>query len=108
MKVTKHGKKFKDDNVNTEEFRCYNCQCEFRAKPDEYYTDYNSWNQSGIGSITYSSTAEDTLVCSCPECHKICKKTKYRTNYVPYTVTCNGTSASNAVDTTTTVDVKLK
>ena len=94
MKITKHGKKYKKENSDTEEFVCSNCQCEFDAKPDEYYTDCNASSISESGSITFSTTAEDRLVCSCPECHKICKKTKYRNAYTPWTVTYDSTATN--------------
>ena len=102
MRIKKHGRCYqKEEPIKTERFECKECGCEFTAKDDEYYVDCGSnsyWN--GISSITYSysTTITDWLVCSCPECHKIVKKSRTRETNItaPYTytaVTSNSTSA---------------
>ena len=91
MKITKHGSTYKKEDNKKEKFECGNCGCKFDCDDDEFYTDY------GGGSY---------LVCSCPECHKICKKTRERqsswstANTVPYTYTnVTGTATPNTVTT---------
>jgi hypothetical protein len=104
MKVLNHGSTYKEDKdpPKYEKFKCEKCGCRFSCEEDEYYTDYGTcWPTWTCGSETittsativnsgYSSTATDILVCSCPECHKIVKKTKTRTVYNP-SITLTGT-----------------
>lgn len=99
MKITKHGKQYKEASSATEEFKCSKCGCEFKAKDDEYYTDEEissfSTSTSCVISSTYTSTVTDRLVCSCPECHKIVTKNKDRTvskPYVTWSSSVNGSS----------------
>ena len=102
MKINKHGKIFnKEETTTKEKFTCENCECEFTAKDDEYYVDFGGADSSGwtVGSsITYtiSTVTKDYLVCSCPECHKICKKIRERKTENYYT---------NSNITTTTLDL---
>lgn len=106
MKITKHGDKYKKE-PNLEEFKCKNCGCEFSAKDDEYYTDTSPFiTDQGISlNYTISCSHEDWLVCSCPECHKIVKKSKYRNrSYTPWTVTCTNTNTTNTLKTEPTKD----
>ena len=85
MKIRKHGNQYvrvKPDP--TESFKCDNCGCEFSVKEDEYYIDYGGADYK-IGdwvtaTYTISTIIKDNLVCSCPECHKICKKIRERKN----------------------------
>lgn len=93
MKINKHGKCYSKpkEKEKFESFKCENCGCEFSVKEDEYYRDPGSyyasnWYSSGdvnkckidnkiSSNYTISlDSPKDTLVCSCPECHKICKK----------------------------------
>ena len=78
MKITKHGKSTKKQ-VKYESFKCDKCGCEFEVKEDEYYID--SSYIGGIG-LSISNLYEKTYVCSCPECHKIVKKTENSTSIV--------------------------
>ena len=86
MKIRKHGNQYtKEKPERTESFKCDNCDCEFSVKEDEYYTDYggadnNSWTIGTSCTYTISAVIKDYLVCSCPECHKICKKITERKN----------------------------
>lgn len=87
MKIKKHGKMFnKEEPIHTEKFKCNNCNCEFTCKDDEYYVHLGGadWTcgSGGITTTTYtiSSTINDILVCSCPECYKIVKKIRTRNN----------------------------
>ena len=95
MKIKKHGKKYNEED-NFEVFECEKCGCVFRADEDEYYVDSGKLND-GI-SLTYTVCVNDTYICSCPECHKIVKKYKDKTNsaWTASTVTIN-TNKMNAV-----------
>lgn len=80
MKIEKHGELFKGSTKKDkyEQFKCENCGCEFSVKEDEYYRDSGTNNL--ITTSTYTTWSPfDTLVCSCPECYKICKKSCYKT-----------------------------
>lgn len=78
MKIKKHGKLFKGSTGKDkyEQFKCDNCGCEFSVEKDEYYRD--PWQNSITVTSSYVWSPFDTLVCSCPECYKICKKTCYK------------------------------
>ena len=88
MKIKEHGKNYgKKNDIQKESFECEACGCKFEAKKDEYYEDlYGAETLSGTSGIscTISSTAKDYLVCSCPECHKIIKKARYRKVFSTY------------------------
>ena len=91
MKIKKHGKFSKTEVVNTEKFKCDNCNCEFTALEDEYYVDEggaDSWATSSTITYTINSNVKDYLVCSCPECHKIVKKIRERKSSYSYTYNC--------------------
>ena len=75
MKIKKHGKKFSKQKPTIESFVCGNCKCEFECKEDEFHIDHST-NISQQTSLTFAFSSEETLVCSCPECHKIVKKTR--------------------------------
>lgn len=95
MKIIKHGKNYPEKKKEQfEEFKCNNCGCEFKVKEDEYYTDERN-NYSNI-SLTYHCYMYKTLVCSCPECHKICKKDVEKNNY--YTSLTGTDSNSVTID----------
>lgn len=78
MNISKHGNSTKEE-LNTENFKCKQCGCEFSANYDEYYVEKGSCLTSS-SSLTYVYTAKvtDTYVCSCPECHKIVTMGKQR------------------------------
>lgn len=87
MRIKKHGKAFvKQPDEKVEKFICKECGCEFTVKEDEYYVDKGS----NYGSATYSTTIDwtstviDKLVCSCPECYKICIKDRQRNESYTY------------------------
>ena len=98
MKIKKHGKKYDKITVKTEDFTCSSCGCEFSAKEDEYYT---VTGLSAISVSAYTYTCNGTLVCSCPECHKIVTKTK--TQYNPC-ISVTGTNAASTDSVTITCD----
>lgn len=80
MKITKHGIKHEQA---VETFKCESCGCEFSAKKDEYYIDYDGASYTSfVNTCSISYTTKDYLVCSCPECHKIVKKIRERDNYI--------------------------
>ena len=122
MKIKKHGSYYqKEEVIKAERFECKKCGCVFTAKDDEYYTDWGTSSTSYTGSLTYTwtSTITDWLVCSCPECHKIVKKSRKReltttpyTTTTPFTVTCNnslsGTSSNDGSATTHTSTVNAE
>lgn len=114
MKIKKHGKKFSKSTIAGEMFECESCGCEFEAKSDEYYIDYG-YEIGCTSTITLNSisnrTIIDYLICSCPECYKIVKKSCERR--IPnYTFGCasssiytsNGESPVNTHETTITLD----
>ena len=103
MKIKKHGSTYVGQD-KTEEFTCQNCGCKFTVKENEYYIDYggandSNWTISSTVTYTWSSIIKDYYVCSCPECHKIIKKTHERTNYnyCTLTGTCSDSSITNTV-----------
>lgn len=107
MKIKKHGKLFKGSTEKDkyEQFKCENCGCEFSVKEDEYYRVDSLTTITITSNYSYSPT--DTLVCSCPECYKICKKYDYKA--VTYDTTLNSTSSSattplNMLNRSTAVD----
>ena len=83
MNISKHGNSTKEE-LNTENFKCEQCGCEFSANYDEYYVEKGS-SIKCPSSLTYVYTVQvtDTYVCSCPECHKIVTKGKQRINENP-------------------------
>ena len=108
MKIKKHGKfSSRKSKEHFEEFKCDNCGCEFSVKDDEYYRDEGTYFTTSTltsNSVTYSWPPQDTLVCSCPECYKICKKSvtgAYKVNPVTWTckdsdtITLNGTEKNS-------------
>lgn len=97
MNITKHGVLSRDE-LNTETFKCKECGCEFTADYDEYYVEKGScFTTSSSLVYTYTATATDTYVCSCPECHKIVTKTKQRTVENP-AITLTGTATTKTSD----------
>lgn len=107
MKISKHGKKYKTNG--SEEFKCDNCGCEFTAEKDEYYIHAGDWPTVTTSCVIgYSIT--DYLVCSCPECHKIVKKTRTRPNtiYTPLTITSSGTNLNTKTVFDNTIDITCK
>lgn len=102
MKITKHGKIYSKKEDKKEQFVCGNCGCEFDAKEDEYYVDLGGGDYSSsvtnitLTANTFHTVIKDYLVCSCPECHKIVKKTRER-NFEPgwtYLENVAGTSSN--------------
>ena len=104
MEIKKHGKKYQNKD-GKESFVCEKCGCEFTAKEDDYYKDGNcSITTNSLSNyLAYSSCS---YICSCPECHKIVKKT-VSSNDVPLTY-C-GTSSTITTNTVTPVtnDTKI-
>lgn len=98
MDILKHGKFEKEEDSAVETFKCHYCGCEFSAKTDEYYIDKASEfdvDKYGITSGTsyvYSTMVMDTYVCSCPECHKIVKRSVERTIVNPAKITYSSTT----------------
>ena len=96
MNINKHGV-IKKEDLNTEEFKCEQCGCEFTADYDEYYIEKGTcFTTSSVLTHTYSSTVTDTYICSCPECHKVVAKTKTRIESSQ--VTLSGTASSSIPD----------
>ena len=96
MKIEKHGNK----NIEVESgshFVCANCGCEFFANEDEIYKH----NTDGLTSI--SATTTDYYVCSCPECHKICKLTHVRQKYN----FCDGSETTIYTSCNTNIEPKV-
>ena len=89
MKILKHGDaSLNEVKLNTEDFECSLCGCNFTADFDEYYVEKGSSfepNQTLI--YHYSVTVTDIYACSCPECHKMVIKEKTRIVNNPCTVT---------------------
>ena len=93
MNITKHGNNTKEE-LNTEQFKCEQCGCEFTADYDEYYVEKGScFTTSSSLVYTYYTNVTDTYACSCPECHKIVTKTKTRLASNP-SITLTGTSST--------------
>ena len=66
MNIIKHGNSAKDV-LNTEEFRCEQCGCEFSADYDEYYVEKGScFTTSSSMSYVYSAVVTDIYICCCP------------------------------------------
>lgn len=114
MKIEKHGKVYYKESEKTEKFKCDNCGCEFTAKEDEYYIDYNGANYTPINTIstyTISLIAKDIYVCSCPECSKIVKKIHERktdSNWITATSTYLDTNKRDSITVSdSTSDVKV-
>lgn len=109
MKIKEHGKNYgKKNDIQKESFECETCGCKFEAKKDEYYEDLygaETLNGTYISSCTIRTTVKDYLVCSCPECHKIVKKVRYRNTFSTYssndTWTISGSMAGLSKDTVT-------
>lgn len=100
MNIIKHGNSAKDV-LNTEEFRCEQCGCEFSADYDEYYVEKGSClTTSSSMSYVYSAVVTDIYICCCPECRKVVTKTKNRTVENP-TITC-GTQTSDPCESCST------
>lgn len=83
MEIKKHGT---TKQKNGERFVCGNCGCEFTVKEDEYYI-------GSYATFMYGATNTEERICSCPECHKICKKTFVKANPC---ITLTGTETPNA------------
>ena len=105
MKIVKRGKTNSKPKIEFEQFECDLCGCKFNAEEDEYYVDKAPPYDINTISLSYSwsSIVNDMLVCSCPECHKIVKKTRQRTvsNPVIGTTVCEdytSRSSTNAVE----------
>lgn len=79
MKIRKHGRLFTgtEPKEKIEKFKCDNCNCEFSVKDDEYYRHAGggSYNWTVTGNLTWTYPTKDLLICSCPECYRICRKT---------------------------------
>lgn len=96
MRIRKHGNN--NDDLNTEDFKCENCGCEFSADYDEYYVEKGTTFTSSASTwYVFSSTVTDIYACSCPECHKIVTKTKQRTIENP-TITLTNSSSTGIGD----------
>ena len=96
MNITKHGS-CTEVELNTEEFKCEQCGCEFTADYDEYYVEKGScFTTSSSLWYVYRTNVVDTYVCSCPECNKIVVKTKQRTVENP-AITLTGTDVKQDV-----------
>ena len=90
MKIIKHGVNDREE-LNTEEFKCKECGCEFTADYDEYYIHKGSqFSFPSTNTYVYSCKVMDHYVCSCPECHKIVIKEKERTVENPCITTYAG------------------
>lgn len=94
MNITKHGSNTKVE-LNTEEFKCEQCGCEFTADYDEYYVEKGScFTTSASTTYVYTAYVTDKYICSCPQCHKIIIKTKQRLAESPcITLTSTDTGA---------------
>lgn len=96
MNIIKHGEQ-SSEKMQTEEFKCGQCGCEFTADYDEYYIErgYNYMTSAAL-TYTYNAIITDSYVCSCPECHKIVVKTKQRTDSIT-TFTMSGTDTADGI-----------
>lgn len=116
MKIKKHGDCYNKDGQNKKEkFTCKNCGCEFTADEDEIYVDYGGANCASltntisVSTYTWCTIDKDYYVCSCPECHKICKNIHERKSEsfsspsVTYTTHTNTDTKLPVVDKTITV-----
>ena len=81
MNISKHGNRY--SNQGMEQFLCGFCGCEFDVYDDEYYVDLCGADIINTNPLTTGNCmCHDYIVCSCPECHKIIKKTRDRMNIV--------------------------
>ena len=113
MKIKKHGDCYNKDGQNKKEkFTCKNCGCEFTADNDEIYVDYGGANCDSLTDVisvstyTWCTITKDYYVCSCPECHKICKNIHERKNESSLSssiIYTNANTKSPVVDKTFTV-----
>ena len=102
MNIIDHGHiPDNSSDKDSEKFECDYCGCIFVCEKDEYYRDIAGAQLGDQIQLTFSLAGiiSDLLVCSCPECHKICTKSvigkqSYPQNLVS-TSTCSPSSPTN-------------